>query len=708
MPHQTFKIKPGVEVNETPVLNQSGISDCQLIRFKFDSQGGGLVEKLGGWTRYAPPIQIPSPPRAMWAWEDLDADSWFVVGMESYSPPLTGPSGLVTYSATEEAGEGGPFDITPLYLGDDSTVNFATTAGSPIVTIIDSNTPALTIYDTVYITEQVAIGGIVLFGQYPIYAFITAGKFQIIAKNLLGAPNPAITTVAAPGGAVPSITTTAATAYAAVHLAAHGYAVGNTFTVLVATTVGGVVLFGDYTIYSVQGVNDFTIAIPTTAATTQTASINGGNIRLIYNIGGTPATSATGYGVGPFGGGGYGTGVTVPVNPGSKVNATDWALDNWGQTLLVCPENSAVLGIPVSGIYEWTPDGGQALATLIPQAPPVNDGFFLAMPQRQVVAWGSTFTGIQDPLLIRWCDVNDYNDWTATITNQAGSYRIPKGSKIVACLQSSQQALIWTDIAVWSMQYISQPYIYGFNEISTGCGLIAQKACGTLFGVTYWMSQSQFFKLGAGGVEPMPCPIWDVIFQNLNKAQTDKIRFAPNSQFNEVAWYYPSKNSAENDSYVKYNTLLNAWDFGSLPRSAWINQSVLGPPIGADPKALVLYQHETSPDAAGQPLVSWFKTGFFALSDADLKTFIDEVWPDMKWGYYGSQPSATVKLSFGVKDFPSQQPYIIGPFNLTQSTDFISPRVRGRLVQITLLSNDLGTFWRTGGLRYRGAPDGRY
>jgi hypothetical protein len=68
------------------------------------------------------------------------------------------------------------------------------------------------------------------------------------------------------------------------------------------------------------------------------------------------------------------------------------------------------MSCPVGGgIYTWNPNAGSSLASIIPQAPPINDGMFVAMPQRQVIAWGSTFTGIQDPLLIRWCDVNNYN-----------------------------------------------------------------------------------------------------------------------------------------------------------------------------------------------------------------------------------------------------------------------------------------------------------
>ena len=39
MAHQTLKLRPGVEEIETPVLNEAGISECQLIRFKPDKQG---------------------------------------------------------------------------------------------------------------------------------------------------------------------------------------------------------------------------------------------------------------------------------------------------------------------------------------------------------------------------------------------------------------------------------------------------------------------------------------------------------------------------------------------------------------------------------------------------------------------------------------------------------------------------------------------
>jgi hypothetical protein len=315
---------------------------------------------------------------------------------------------------------------------------------------------------------------------------------------------------------------------------------------------------------------------------------------------------------------------------------------------------------------------------------------------------------VKDPLLVRWCDVANYNSWIGLVTNQAGSYRIPKGSKIVQGIQGPQQALLWTDIAVWAMQYVGPPYVYQFNEIGTGCGLIGRKAAASVNGVVYWMGQSQFFRLAGSGVEPIRCPVWDVIFQDLDTTNLDKIRVAPNSRFGEISWFYPtSSNGGEVSHYVKYNFILDQWDFGALARTAWINESVLGPPIGAAPNQFI-YQHETSPDADGQAMLSSFQTGYFVLTEANVKMFVDQIWPDMKWGYYGGSQNAQVKLTFYVTDYPGQTPLVYGPYTMTQATTFITPRFRGRLVSIKMKSEDIGSFWRIGNMRYRYQEDGKF
>ena len=726
MPHAAVKLTGGVNQNETPALNQTSISTCNLIRFIPDPSSGSLVQKLGGWTKYYA-SQMVSVVRALWAWEDTNANKWLAAGMQSnisgssqlaVMNGVMGSNGITT--ATSLA------DITPKILSDDAAVNFTTTfnlltgTGSPIVTITDASlTAAISAYDSVYIATPVSVGGLVLFGLYPVFQSVSTTQYEIQATNVLGNYINS-TSAVTNGGAVPTFTVANNSSLVTVTLNDHGYSVGSTFPILVPTTVGGITLYGNYIVQTVpasptspDGLPS-TFKIQATNAATSTATnvpMNGGNARFLYSTGVSPPIPSTGYGIGGYGVGGYGTGISLTPALGTSIAATDWTLDNWGEILIACAKGTSSDGVAFTGIYQWDPTSGSPIATVIPQAPPVNDGIFVAMPQRQIIAWGSTFTGIQDPLLIRWCDVNNFNSWIAQITNQAGSFRIPKGSKIVGCIQGPQQGLVWTDLALWSMQYIGQPYIYSFNELGTGCGMIAKKAAASLNGIVYWMGQSQFFSLSGTGVTPVFCPVWDVVFQDLDLTNLDKIRVAANSRFGEISWYYPTiSGGGEVTNYVKYNVNLQIWDFGTLGRTAWINESVLGPPIGADPSSLYIYQHETSTDADGQALLSNFTTGYFAIAEADLKNFIDQVWPDMKWGYYGGTQSANVNITFNYVDYPSQYatPQTSGPYALTASTTYVSPRIRGRLVQISVSSSDVGSFWRIGNIRYRWQQDGKY
>ena len=690
MPHSAFKLIPGVDQNKTPALNEAAISYSQLIRFISDRTLGGLVQKLGGWTKFYPNT-IGSIVRALWAWEDTNANSYLGVGAEGISAGGGGALSVIV--------SGGSQDITPQKTTVNVAVKFSTTAGSNAVVVTDTGRNADS-YDVVDIQTQVSVGGLILFGQYQVYnPGGSANTYTIYALDVTGAPALATSTVVT-GGAVSVFNTTSGSDFVSVTLADHGLLVGDTFPILIATSVGGVTLYGNYIVTSVTSSSVFVISASTSATSTTSALANSGNVRFIYYNGIGPLQGGTGYGIGPYGSGGYGSGIPPIVGVGTPINAVDWTLDNWGETLIACPLNGP--------IYEWNPTTGNPIALVIPEAPTINDGMFVAMPQRQIIAWGSTFTGIKDPLLIRWCDVNDYTAWTAAITNQAGSYRIPKGSRIVQCIQGPQQGLIWTDLGLWAMQYSGPPYVYQFNEIGTGCGLIGRKAATSMGGVVYWMGQSQFYRLSGGGVEPIRCPIWDVIFQDLDTKNLDKIRIAANSRFGEIAWYYPTKgNGGEVSHYIKYNVNLDQWDFGALARTAWINESVLGPPIGAAPNTYI-YQHETSTDADGQAMNSSFQTGYFVLTEAEYKMFVDQVWPDMKWGYYGGVQNANILLTFYVADYPGQTPIQYGPFTLTQATTYITPRFRGRLVSIKIESNDIGSFWRIGNTRYRYQPDGKF
>ena len=695
MAHQSLKLIPGVDVNKTPALNEAAISQSQLVRFIPDRTLGGLIQKLGGWTKFFAST-ISSTVRCLWAWEDTNSNSYLAVGAE----------GTVTGGALSVISSGGLSDITPKKTTVNVAVNVSTTINSNAVVITDTGRN-ISSYDVVDIQTQISVGGLVLFGQYQCYnPGGSANTYTIYATDVLGGAALATSTVSN-GGAVAQFATTSGSANVSVTLNNHGYLAGDTFPVLVATTVGGITFYGNYIVNSITSSNIFVIAGSTTASATTTGFENGGQAHYVYFKGIGPLPAGTGYGIGGYGRGGYGSGVAPTLTGGTPITAVDWTLDSWGQILISCPLNGP--------IYTWSPNAGEPNANVIPQAPTVNDGVFVAMPQRQIIAWGSTTNGIKDPLLIRWCDVEDYNQWTALITNQAGSYRIPKGSRIVECIQAGQQGLIWTDLGIWAMQYVGSPYVYQFNELGTGCGLIGRKAATSINGITYWMGQSQFFRLSGNGVEPIRCPIWDVVFQDLDTANLDRIRVAANSRFGEISWYFPTKgNSGENNGYIKYNFVLEQWDYGFnsasnpyVSRTAWINESVLGAPIGAALNRYI-YQHETSTDADGQPMDSYFQTGYFVLSDADVKMFIDQVWPDMKWGYYGGAQSANILLTFYVTDYAGQTPLVYGPYTLTQATTYITPRFRGRLVSIRVESNDIGSFWRLGNFRYRIQADGRF
>ena len=461
---------------------------------------------------------------------------------------------------------------------------------------------------------------------------------------------------------------------------------GRTYTGTTVSTVAGIttVTIPNTIVYITPGsiVQD---ATPTRFTVTSAVS---GPTNSTFTFTGTP--SGTTFSV-------YSWGFQMPLSTNK-----DWSLDNWGEYLIASPHNGE--------IFFWNPADTNGHVAVVPNAPLVNEGCFVAMPERQIIAYGSTFTGFQDPLLVRWCDIGNFTNWIGTVVNQAGSYRIPKGSKIVGGIQGPQQGLLWTDLGLWAMQYVNLPLVYNFNEIASGCGLVGRKAMGTLAGTVYWMSQSQFFRLSGNGVEPIDCPIWDVVFQDIDTSYWENVRCAPNSRFGEITWYYPIKATVDADGnpvsssggiptkYVKYNALLNQWDYGTLTRTAWIDQSIFGPPIGAG-SDLLIYQHETSNDANGVAMNSSFQTGYFAIQDGDLKTFVDQVWPDMKWGLYEQAQNATVTITFYTADYPGDTPKSYS-YTVTQGTQFVTPRLRARLVAIKIESNDIGSFWRVGNIRY--------
>ena len=676
MPHGALKILPGVDTVKTPALNEAAISQSQLIRFLPDRQGFGLPQKMGGWVKYYQ-NPIGSPVRALHAWSDLNAVKHLAVGAESSLSVIT---------------NGNQINITPTIEDRNFAPDFTTTAGSPVVTVVDTGSDKST-FDYVYFWTPVSVGGLILEGPYPITQVNSVDDYEInVSVNA--------TSSVANGGDLREFTTVNGSSVITCTFNDHGLNVGSIIEINVPLSVGGITLSGIYSVAQVTGVNTFTFNAANTATSGDSAFDNGGNVLARYFTAYNPPLPPQGFGENAFGAGGFGTGTTPSTNQGTPITATDWSLDNWGQILIANPRGGA--------IYYWDPTGPQTVVQIISgTAPTANLGCFVAMPQRQIIAYGSSFGTQVDPLLVRWCDNENFNDWTGSTTNQAGSYRLPTGSRIVGAVQTSQQALLWTDVDLYAMQYIGYPLVYGFNKISTECGLISPKAFGQAGPLTFWMGYNQFFILSGEGAKVIQCPVWDVVFQNLNRSQVDKIRCATNAQFGEVTWFYPSAYSNEVDSYVKYNSLLDAWDYGQLGRTAWIDQSELGNPIGAGTDQYI-YQHEIGNDADTQPMESYMQTGYFVIAEGDQLLMVDQVWPDMKWGDYDMPPNATVNLTFYGVNYPGETPTVYGPYQMTQQTKYLSIRVRNRLLSIRISSNDFGTFWRMGNVRYRFQGAGKY
>lgn len=682
MPFGGVKLIPGVNVERTPTLNEAGYSSSQLIRWR-----DGLAQKYGGWENFYP-FALAGVPRDLHAWQDLNQVNRLAVG-------TTAQLGVITGASLN--------DLTPQTFLSDFLPDFSTTIGSPVVEIDDPNlTSPVTAFDSVFFNTPISVDGIILSGLYPIETVTGATSYTIRATMN------AVAGVTA-GGAVPEFTTTTSSANVSVEFADHGLstvAPENTIVFPIPTTGNGVTIDGLYNAATISDVDNFIIQSNSVATGTGSFEMNGGDAQLLYYIALGPPPAGVGYGLGGYGLGGYGTGVAVPVQQGAPIAPADWTQDNWGQILLSCPKDG--------GIYYWDPTGGFGNASLITSGPVFNTGMFVSTSAQILVAFGSTITQqigvLQDPMLVQWSDSGNFFDWTPTETNLARNFRIPIGSRIVAGLAVSNQNLIWTDLDLWVMNFVGFPNVYGFNKIGAGAGACSMHAIQQLRGGVYWMGKSNFYRYAGNGVEVMECPIWDAVFQNINMDFIQNVRSMPNTAFNEMGYFYPSAASlnGENDSYVKFNITepSKPWDYGTLARSAWTDQNVFGPPIGANPGG-VIYQHETGNDAAGQPLEWSYTTGYFRIAEGEEYAFVDQWRPDFKFGEFGGAQGAQIMMTFNVVNFPGDPPVSYGPYMVDETTQYISTRFRGGLVSITFSGSDLGSFSRLGYVRYRFSPQGR-
>lgn len=668
MGRTSLSLKPGINSQATKMQVGAGWVDCNNIRWK-----DGYIQKNGGWSRLSEEPLVGTC-RGMAAWSDYDGNSYLIAGTEQR---LT-----VNFY-------GSFYDVTPLIDTNDLTTAFSTTNTSDQIEITDAG-HTVAISDWIRIVNKISIGGLVLHGYYQVG--VIGNPYTVTAASAASA------TVSGAGTAA-LFTTTNLSSSVQVTLADHGLSAGETYTVDIETTVGGITLSGEYTIDAVIDDDTLTFTASSAATSSTTGSENGGAARVQYLLttGLAENTSGGGFGLGLFGVGTFGFGLSASLLP-----MRQWSFGVWGQYMA-----SSYTG---GSIYLWDITGGLSNnpATIVSNAPEIiNAGIFTSISQQQIIALGASTGATPDPLLIRWCDVATITSWTASAINQAGSFRLSRGSKIVGGINASQQSIIWTDVGIWTMQYIGLPYVYSFSEIGQGCGLVAQRACGMLGDTALWMSQGNFFKYEGGAISPIPCPVWDRVFNNLYRDQIEKTCCAPNSMFDEMAWFYPSLDGlGEVDRYVRYNKTTGLFDVGSLCRTAFIDQSSFGYPLGVDENGLIQI-HETGTDNDLVAMSSWAETGLFSLSEGDLLIFLERMIPDVKKVTGDPTLKITVTVyKYGNEDADGDA-VVYGPYSVKASTPYIRVRARGRYASIRVESDDIGSAWRLGEVVYYVEETGR-
>lgn len=655
MPLEPLKIPPGVFSDATATAAEGHWLATQGVRFRTP-----WPEKDGGFVELYPSLPVGTP-RAMRGWEDLSGTA---------NLGAAGTQGLAVANA-----HGPVSPITPVSLQYTLGAAFTTSAGSATVTVADMAHQPSASGGWISFLNPVSVGGVVLFGTL-FAAYVNGSSYTVTASQ-------SASSTVADGGVTRQFTTTPGSAAVTVAFPNHGMSQGQITNLPFPAIVGGLTLSGNYVIAYVDK-NTYQITAAAAATGAQTVSENNGRVSVLWF--------------------GEGIGASQPWQ------ATDATLDNWGENLLACPAGGP--------IFSYTPETMGAPAAIIATAPR-SCGAILVAPQVQILfALGSVnrTTNLFDPLLLSWSDEGDNTDFTPSTTNQAGSFRLSAGSRIIGGIAVGLSVLIWTDLTLYTAQYLGFPLVYGVNQSNTNCGLVGPHAVGVLGSNVFWMSQNQFFTLVGGAPSVLPCTVWDQVFQNLDPANAHLAWCWTNTFFNEITWYFLSRAGVW--SRVRLQLDQQAWTYEpattlagtSLPaiqRTAGIDQSVLGPPIAADPSAVV-YQHETGRDAAGAPLQTYLLTGAVMLAEGDSMIAVDQLIPDAKYAINGGPEVGDLAVNGYFYDYPQQQK---GPRltarTIAPTTETVPFKGRGRQMQLEFTGDDLGSWWRLGALHFQGKPDGR-
>jgi hypothetical protein len=496
---------------------------------------------------------------------------------------------------------------------------------------------------------------------------------------------------------------------------AHGALQNDFVTFSGASAVGGLTLNGEFQISFVSD-NSYNI---TAASQASSGATGGGTVTAAYqiNTGNEIAVPLTGWSAGAWGAGTWGVGgiTLAPIRL--------WSQANFGEDLFFGYRGGSLFywdastGVTTRAVYVTSLGGASNVPTIVNKT-------FVSDIFRFAFCFGSNPLGATalDPMLIRWSNQEDVANWTPTATNQAGSLRLSRGSEIITVLQARQEILIWSDTALYGLQYLGAPEVWGAQLLGDNITIASTNAAVYSGNIAYWMGTDKFYSYD-GTVKTLPCSVRSYVFNDFNTSQYAQVVAGTNERFDEIWWFYCSAGVTQNNRYVVYNYLQDIWYYGTLSRSAWIDSDLRENPMAAT-YSNNLVNHEVGYDsqegAVASAITATLLSSEFDLDDGDKFMFVNRVLPDVTFeGSTVTNPAAVMTLS------PMQNsgsgynnPLSVGGNSastvtrtatvpIEEFTGQVFVRLRGRQMAFKVESTELGVAWKLGIPRLEMRADGR-
>jgi len=559
------------------------------------------------------------------------------------------------------------------------------------------------------LVEWATLGGITLYGIGTNLKYYISRGDEYVDITPLRATTAAgdVTFAATNGSSTITVTDTA-------HGALAGSFVGFTGAVSLGGNITAAILNSDHQIVDVPTTNTYTILVPAVANASDTGN-GGAAVVGAYQV--TPGLvtfgATDGWGAGPWGEGPWGAGT------GGVQSLRIWNNAVYGEDLIFGPRGG--------GLYYFDASSGFTSAnrgTLITgsDVPVVHNALLVSDVSRFVIALGVNELGTVtiDPMLVRWSDQEDHTNWTPAITNQAGGQRLSNGSKLITGRQSRQEILLWTDTALYSMQYVGPDAIWAFQLLGENTSLVSAQAVTLAQGVAYWMGGDKFYKYD-GRVQTLECSLLRDVFTDFNFEQTDQVHCGTNEGFGEVWWFFPSAGSLEPDRYVVYNYEQDIWYPGVMTRTAWLDSRLRGNPIAAYENTLL--DHEVGVDDSDGTTValnSWLESAPVDIDDGDRFALVTRMLPDITFARStsGSPQVELTVLPANNSGSGYRSPLSVGGESsravvrsstvpVEQYTEQINIRLRGRQMVMRVEATNPGVAWQLGSPRVDLKPSGR-